>query len=246
MHPNFHRLIEVTVDNGFSFGIASNGYEYDLYKTLLNYENRFEYITFSLDSHIEQIHDGLRETGSFQKTTEAITYFSDKTEVRVSICLNGTNHRDIKDYILFTDSLDIAEVRFMSVIPTPMNGQLVLGEEDRRRCCNSINSMRTEVKTRLKICSSLSTAKGTNYCSALDLSGLTISPSGDVIFCCDIVEKGAVIGSLKTVRLKYLLSKASDLADYLKTRRLQYLQENRQRSGFNTCYFCNEMLADGR
>ena len=60
LHPQFNRLVEVVVSNGFSFGIASNGYDYDDYIPLLEYGDGFKYITFSLESHEEAIHDRLR------------------------------------------------------------------------------------------------------------------------------------------------------------------------------------------
>ena len=62
------------------------------------------------------------------------------------------------------------------------------------------------------------------------------------MFCCDIGEKGAVIGSLKHNKLEDLIKKGEKISDYLKNKRRNYLDGNKAFQGFNTCKFCNIYL----
>jgi sulfatase maturation enzyme AslB (radical SAM superfamily) len=199
-------------------------------------------MTFSLDSHKKEIHDKLRRKGSYKRTIEAIKYFSKKIDVKVSICLNKENYKNVKDYILFLDNFGIKDIRFLSVIPTPKNKNFVLTDKQREACCKIINKLRDKINIKLRIISSLSTAKGVDFCSALNLSGLTINPKGELVFCCDIGERGAVIGSLKHNKLKGLIKKGEKISNNLKNKRKNYLDENKTFQGFNTCAFCNRCL----
>lgn len=246
MHPKFNDLIELIINENLDFGIASNGYEYKKYANLLKkYKGNLKYIAFSLDSHKEKIHDKLRKKGSFKKTIEAIKLFSKEgINVKVAICLNKQNYKDIQDYIFFIEKLGVKDIKFLSVIATKKNKLFVLTDNERGECCKKINDLRDKVEVKLRILSSLNTPESTNFCSALDLSALTINPNGELIFCCDINGKGAILGSLKNNKLADLIKKGHKISNYLIEKKKEHLYTNTLFEGFNTCFFCNKYLKE--
>jgi MoaA/NifB/PqqE/SkfB family radical SAM enzyme len=243
MHPEFSKLIKLIVDNGFYFGIASNGFDWEKYSELIKYGDKFKYITFSLDSHKEKIHDSLRRKGSFKKVIGAINYFTQvKIDISVSICLNKKNYKDINDYIDFIDKLGIYNVRFLGIIPFSWNKTLVLNKDRRRKSISLINSLRNKNKLNLRIMSSLFVPHKENFCLALNLDALTINPKGELIFCCDISQKGAILGDLKKEKFVNLIKKGKKMADYLKNKRKIYIESGVKIKEYDTCYFCNNNL----
>lgn len=244
IHPNFNDLINAIINEKLDFGIASNGYHYQKYFSLLKkHKKNFRYITFSLDSHIEKIHNKLRKRDSFKRVIQAIKLFvNNRIDVKVSICLNKYNHKNIEDYTYFVEKLKVKDIRFLSVIPTDKNREFVLTDKERDECYKKVNNLTGKVNVKLRIMSSLKTAEGIDFCSALDLSGLAVNPSGELIFCCDINEKGAILGSLKKNKLSDLIKQGYKISNYLKEKRKEHLYNKIFFDGFNTCYFCNKYL----
>ena len=196
IHPQFDELIKAVVNEKLDFGIVSNGYEHKRYSDLLKkYKKNFKHITFSLDSHKEELQDKLRKKGSYKKVITAIEIFiKNGIGVSVSVLLNKYNYKDVEDYVYFVEKLNVKDIRFLSVIPTEKNKRFVLTDKKREECCEKINNLRNKVKTQLRIMSSLNTAEGVDFCNALDLSSLAVNPNGELIFFGDTVGDGAVFG----------------------------------------------------
>ena len=240
IHPQFDELIKAIVNEKLDFSIVSNGYEYKRYASLLKKcKKNFKHITFSLDSHKEELQDKLRKEGSYKNVIAAIKFFvKNGIGVSVSILLNKYNYKDIEDYVCFIEKLNVKDIRFLSVIPTGKNKRFVLTDKEREECCEKINNLRNKVKTKLRIMSSLNTAEGVGFCNDLDLSSLAVNPDGELLFCCDINEKGAVLGSLKKEKLGDLIKKGHKVSSYLKEKRNEHLYTQVFFEGFNTCWFC--------
>lgn len=243
-HPEFNELIEIIIEEGFNFGIASNGYEYERYIPLLKYEKQFKYIAFSLDGGNESIHDSLRKAGSFQKVIQAIKYFSSKVDVKTSICLSKKNINEIESFTFLSEKLGAKLARYLSVTPTGKNSEFVLADKEKSACYSTIEPLRNKVKIQLDIMSSLRTGSGANFCSALGVNYPGINPKGELIFCCDTILDGAVLGSLKENTLDDLIVKGMFSSLYLKKKRKEHIEKQDFFEGFNTCIFCNKYLAE--
>lgn len=245
LHPKFNKLMNLLVEQDFTFAIASNGSLYKRYIPLLNYKSKFKCIVFSLESYDEKVHDSLRKKGSYKKVLEAINYFRNKgIQVKVSICLNKKNYKSLKKYIYFVDKLGIREVRILSEIPFNWNKKLVLTDKEREYCLSAIRDVKNKVNVNLRVMSSLIMPSpfSTIFCPVLNLDSITINPYEELIFCCDIPQKGAVLGNLKKEKLKDLLKKGEKIANYLKDKHKAYLESGKKIQGYDTCYFCNEIL----
>lgn len=242
LHPNFNQLIDQIIEHKLNFGLSSNGYYYKKYD-FLTQSNNFKYITFSLDSHRSEIHDKLRIKGSFKRIVNAIDLFvQEGIDVKVSICLNKYNYKEIEEYVYFINKLNVKDIRFLSVIPTGNNQEFLLTDIQKKQCCDTINSLRNKVAINLRIMSSLHTAEGVKFCSALDLSGMAVDSEGNLRFCCDCNTKGSILGSLKNKKLPFLMKKGCRIVDYLTEKRKEYLYTNTLFDGFNSCIFCNTIL----
>lgn len=244
LHSDFDKIIRTIINNEFYFGISTNGYFWKEYSRLSDkYPENFKYITFSLDSHKEKIHDSIRKKCSFKKTIEGIKHFVKKDiNVKVSICLNKENYNNLENYVKFVTNLGVKDIRFLSVIPLSWNKKLVLTDKQRKKVLDLIPELRKKFNIKIITYSSLNLAQEENFCTSLDLTGLTINPLGELIFCCDIPQKGAVLGDLKKQKLKTLINQAEKIADYLKSKRIEYLKSGKKIQGYDTCYFCNQCL----
>ncbi len=241
LHPEFSKLIEICVEESFDFTISSNGYEFEKYILLLEkYEKNFKSIIFSLDSTKRKLQDKLRIKGSYDQVIKAIKHFNNKIYTSVSFCLNKYNKNQIKGFIALSTNLNIKTIRFLSVIPTGRNDEYVLSDKEKQECINEIYSYQKESKINIKIQSSLFASEGIGFCVALDLRGITLTPDGRLLICCD--APGSDLGSLKAHSLEELLEKGHQESYKLKRVRKYHLYTNSTFEGFNTCIFCNKYL----
>lgn len=247
IHPKFDELVDLVVKEGFYFGIVSNGYEYERYIPLLKYKEKFDYISFSLDAANVRLQDKLRKKGSFKKVTKAIKFFSQNgIKTHVQMCLNKFNMDQMKKVAVLSEKLGADRVRYLSVIPTEKNKKYILSDEERQDCYKKITQIMNEVKITLLSSSSLHTEKVVDFCRALDLTDMGINPNGELIFCCDIYEGGAILGPLKKESLSDLIKKGYELSNYLKEKRKLNLYTNTFFEGFDSCNFCNVYLRNNK
>ena len=80
---------------------------------------------------------------------------------------------------------------------------------------------------------------GVNFCVNLRLHELAVNYFGELIFCCDTIGPGAVIGSLKEYSLSELMSKWLSISAALQSKRVDDISNGNHREGFNTCEYCN-------
>lgn len=240
-HPEFYKVIEAIVKEGFSFGIASNGFHYKKYEPLLDYGDKFRYITFSIDSSIPEHHDKFRGKNSFKKVCEAVKFFSPKMRVMTSICLSKYNFKELEDTIRLCENLGASEVRCMGVIPKGKD-EICLSDEEKLECVKRITKLNKNLKINIRILSSLKTAPGVNFCKSLGLIDLTVNALGELIFCCDTIGDGAVIGSIKKEAFVDMVGDGFKISHFLKEKRSEHINKKEFFKGFNSCVFCNKYL----
>lgn len=241
MHPKFYDLVDLIVKEGFGFTVVSNAKNYEKYTPLLKYTGKFNWITFSLDGG-EKTHDSFRGRGSYQKVLQATREFSTKIPVRITMCLNKLNVREIPEVIKACELNGAQQLNFTSVIPTKTNMSLVLSDTEKVLAMKTINELRKQTKLKIITLSALRTLDGINFCVALEMTDLAVNPKGQLSFCCDITGNGAVLGDLKKEKFEKLLQNALKVSIFLKKKRAECIQKNKRFEGFNTCYFCNKFL----
>lgn len=244
-YPNLDEFIDLIVKCDLKFTIVSNGYEYGKYAQYLDrYHDNFQQITFSLDSHFPETHDNIRNReGSFDKVIEGINYFSEKDLImQISMCLGKENKDHLGGVVELAHELKVDRIKILTVIPTEGNRHLVLSDEERADCIEEISEIKKTSSIEIYWLSSLCTDGGIEFCNGLNLSELTVMPTGNLKFCCDIVEEKGVLGSLKKKKLNRLIKRGETVSKLLKEVRRECIYEDELFEGFDTCAFCNEFL----
>jgi MoaA/NifB/PqqE/SkfB family radical SAM enzyme len=245
LHPQFDRLVKEVADHGFRFGIVSNGYDVERYVPLVEYGERFDYISFSLDGAHPAVHDTLRREGSFDRVTRAIRDFSQRgVKTYVQMCLNKFNIGQMRDVAVLAMDLGAGRLRYLSTIPTGKNGEYVLLPEERLDCVRQVIQMREEMDFPLLYSASLRTKPVMHFCSSLDLESMGIHPGGKVVLCCDMSAQGAALGSLEKHGLKSLMKKGTRVSRLLRKKMQLHLRNGTMPAGFDTCLFCNYYLRE--
>jgi len=245
LHPEFEELVALLARNGFSFGIVSNGSLLERYKFLAEkYKKNILYFTVSLDGATEEVHDAVRQPGSFKKAQETIRYFSfSGIGVQISMCINKVNQHQVEEIFSLTKELGVQKLIFTSAIRTPLNGSVVLSDKEKLECVKIIREKEKEGGLFIKMCRSLVSSNSVNFCaSANSVSSLTINAKDEIVFCCDTIGDGTVVGSLKESSFADLYLKCLDLSSHLRKIRVKMLNEEKISEGFGTCEFCSQFL----
>lgn len=242
LYKHFHELIEFCKEKHFKYNLVTNGLLPEEYDFAI--DNKMEYIAVSIDGTDENTHN--RGINSFQKAISSIERYKRNGAIVIMICvLTQKNKHLIEDLVRLGGQKKIDEVRFASTIPTPSNMDLTLSENEKSQCLSEILRLRNIYKTNIQWCSSLRAIENSvDFCYAMNfLSALSINPRGELVFCCDTIKNGAVLGSLKEssfvelyevalmeqARLKWIRSKA-------------IINSSTMEDGFNSCEFCNKYL----
>ena len=244
LHPNFEEIVRITVKNNMKFSFVSNGYFINKYKFILQkYKKFLTGATFSLDGATKQIHDTIRQKGSYEKVLDSVNYFvKNKSYVYLTTCLNKLNKHHISRLIKLAIKLQVKGIKFTTAIETAYNKAIVLNDLEKLNCFLQINSCFNKHRNKINIYIShaLYTKGGLNFCSRMnELSTLTINPQGNALFCCDTTGYGYIIGSLNKESLLQIYEKYIQEISNLKKIRLQMIIKNKKIPGFNTCEFCN-------
>lgn len=237
LHSDFD-LLSSLIAQKYYFNIITNGYCYEKYFKLLDYE-KFTGVVVSLDSHLEQTHDFLRGVGVFKKTIECIKYFKAAGKgVGISFCLNKYNKNDIEGIEDLIATLGINRINFLNTLPTSLNTEFLLSDIEQEECFQQISKLK---KCSTCIFWSLN-CRTSEFCEGIKGDNIAVNPNGEVIFCCDTIGNGAVVGSLAEHSLSSLLEKSHKMGEYLQQKRKEDVANNNIFPGFNSCVFCNKYL----
>lgn len=247
-YPYLSEFIDFVVKNDFKFTLVSNGFAYEGYiKYLDMYPDNFIDITLSMDSYLPELHDKVRDkSGSFARVVEAVNYFSKrKIGVGLSICLNKLNKDGIVEFVDLAERINANRINFLGMIPTPTNKDIVLNDNERDSCFKLVDKLGKE-RDNINILwfSSLNNEPRFDFCDGVENPVFAVLPSGDLKFCCDLIENQGNLGSLKESNLMDLTKKGEEITKYLINKRIEHYIKGEYFEGFNTCIFCNKYLKD--
>lgn len=246
LHPRFEEIVAFIVSLESKFGFVSNGSLLEKYKFLTEkYKDQILYACFSLDGSTAQINDSIREPGSFEKVIESIKYFvAQAVHTKIVVCLNQLNKKEISPMVELGKKLGIQSINFAGAIKTSLNKDIVLNDIEKVQCMAAVLTLKTKTPDiELFATSALQASGGVDFCDSLSLlDSLAINPQGELIFCCDTIKDGAVLGSLEKETFLDLYCKALDLSAELRKIRAKMIYESKFSEGFNTCDFCNSCL----
>jgi MoaA/NifB/PqqE/SkfB family radical SAM enzyme len=242
LHPQFEHIVETIVKYGYTWSLVSHGQRTEPYLYLMEkHRKQFKSIGLSMDGATPEIHDELRQhKGAFERvTTSAKTYIEKGFEVRIKTSLNQKNKMQLEELIALAANLGAKGITFAGTIPTAWNQDLLLSDDEALELYEKIISIKPDPPIELRTASALHTRAGVNFCPILSLNELTISPRGNVDFCCDVHQLNGVIGSLRDQSFSVLLQTWLERSASLQARRVQQIAAGEMGEGFDTCGLCN-------
>jgi hypothetical protein len=135
--------------------------------------------------------------------------------------------------------LGAGNVGFGGTIPTAWNSHLLLSDEESLHLWQKANELREKTAYDIRTVSALYTRGGVNFCNVLNFRELTFNSRGELMFCCDTIEHGAVIGSLAEQSFSSLAQKWLAQSFALQQERARQITTGNMGQGFDTCAFCN-------
>ncbi len=245
LHPQFEQLVEKIVAYGYTWHFVSNGQQTEPYLPLMEkYRESFRHVTLSIDGATAKTHDELRQRpGAFEKVVAAARrYVELGYKVRLSSTLNQKNQNELADLVELGAQLGAYALGFAGTIPTPWNQELVLSDQEALELYQQSLALRRQVSLELQTVSSLHTRGGVNFCNILNLCELAFNSRGELIFCCDTTENGAVIGALREFSLAHLIKRWLVQSSHLQAKRAEWIAAGKMGEKFDTCRFCNNFL----
>lgn len=244
LHPRFNELVNTIVSEGFLLGIVTNGIQYKEYLHALEpHKKRVSFVAVSLDSHKEETNDYIRGKGSFVGAVNAVKALREKHFfIKVSHVVNKKNLKDLLPFIPFVLDLGSNAVNVLGTIRTPENKGLVLDENDKQEFHAMLNILRVLYPNKVFCASSTGYSKRPLFCDNFNnMNDMTLDFEGNLIFCCDTIYRGAVLGNLETERFENLVTKYMETQHRLRTERIKALMDSKS-SETNDCNFCNRIL----
>jgi len=246
MHPGFKEIVEFLVSENINFGIITNGYNIKKYDFIFrNYKKNLSRVVISLDGATKEVHDKIRQKGSFERAVNSakkLINMNIRTEIQT--CINKLNIDQTEDIVILAESIGINTMSFLGIIRTDENKNICLSRNERLKLVQRIKKIKSK-RINVDISQSIITNRDVNFCIHADyLLSLELNPKGEIVYCCDTVRDGAVIGSLKNENFADLYKKALDWTAYLKKVRLNKIQNNQIDDDFDCCNFCSNVLRD--
>ena len=245
LHPQLRDLIQCLHDRSWGFGIVSNGSMIERYEFLLDYKDKFHFICFSIDGATEQVHDRVRQAGSYRKLLRAIKWaVGTGVYTKASFCLNKLNVHQVEDVIKLCIDLQVNAIHFLRAyeLSLSLNREICLNEKERLAVARQVQELAKKYPE-IYVCTCASLSSGRDFCvSAKHLYSLEINQRGELLFCCDALVQGAVVGSLYEESALDLYRKAKQMSANLGRIRRRMIAQGLSFDGFDSCDFCNRIL----
>ncbi len=245
LHPDFEKIVEKIVAYGYTWHFVSNGQRTEPYLSVMEkYPDKISHVALSIDGATAETHDGIRnQKGAFEKVVaSAKQYVELGYKVRISSSLNQKNKGQVGALVELGQALGVCGMRLGGTIPAAWNRDLVLSDAESLDLYQQIIKLCATTAFELQAISSLYTRGGVNFCNNLNFHTLTINTLGELIFCCDTIENGAVTGSLREHSLVELIKLWLEQSKALQAQRADRIAAGNLGEKFDTCAFCNSQL----
>ena len=243
LYPDLEKITKLIVKKGFILSFVTNGYLFKENVSLLRgCRNLLGTITFSLEDHNPEIHDYLRQRGSFDRLLEAFRICR-KEHFRFGIMteVNSLNYDHIFDIAKLAQKEKAAWIVFVPVLPCSRakNNGLVLSDEKRRQLYYIIEGIREIIDFPIGESCMLFSPNSFLPCCYLDMRELRIDLNGDLLFCNVLGDLGTrkVIASVPKVGLKKALLLYNKSVYEFTNDRINNLEDSAN-FDFNNCFYC--------
>ena len=245
LYPGFEKMVDKIVAYGYTWHFVSNGQETKPYLPLMErHKDKVNHVSLSIDSTTAAIHDEIRNrSGAFIRVVAAVgEYTRAGYSVHIAATLNRKNKGEVEALVKMAMDLGAKSIGFGGMIPTPWNQDLLLSDEESFQLWEKTNELQKQTGFDIRTVSALHSHGGVNFCNILNLRELTFNALGELVFCCDTINEGAVIGSLETNSLSDLIQAWLEQAAALQKHRTRLIAEGQMGKGFDTCIFCENLF----
>lgn len=224
------------------FRLLSNGYLIERYDLAVR-QRPFEFV-ISVDGATANFHEQNRKKASFERAKKAVNWLKDrKINTTLQYCINKSNIHQLEEIIKLAEDLNVTALILLGTIRTGENKDLVLDAHQKRKIVDRIRAIKTFID--VYIAPSILISKQEIFCNHIEgLSNLELNPKGEIVYCCNTIRYGAVVGFVKDNTLSDLYKKTYEYSDYLKRIRKKMLQNSYFPDWFDNCDFCSNILKD--
>lgn len=242
LHPEFEKMIDKIVAYGYTWHFVSHGQRTEPYLPIMQkYKDKVSRVTLSIDGATSETHDEIRKhKGAFERVmTSAKKYAEMGYKVRISTSLNQKNKTEAEALINLAQDVKAIGINIAGTIPTAWNKDLVLNDAESLKLYQQIIAVHEKTKFDVRTLSSLHTRGGVNFCGNLNMHELTFNSRGELIFCCDTTDNGALTGSLRENSFANLVKLWLEQSNNLQIQRAGQIAAGKMGEKFDTCAFCN-------
>jgi hypothetical protein len=159
--------------------------------------------------------------------------------LKLKTSLNQKNKLQVEALVALAMELGAKGIIFGGTIPAEWNQHLLLSDNEAIALYQQITALKEKAPIEILTTSSLYTQGGVNFCGLLNLVYLTISPHGNLDFCCDVQQKNSAIGSLREFSFAQLVQRWLEQSGKLQMKRVEQILTGIMGERFDTCTYCN-------
>ena len=248
LHKSFTQILERTVENGFDYGINTNGINFrSIYPIFKDHANHCQLITFSMDGGSESSHDQLRGRNAFRRLMQAISIcVVEQIPFAINMVIAAHNRHELADAVRLASSAGAKGIRFCHLMHSPITTDmnLDLSPWERKLVDAEVAQLKAQSGIRIEMAPGDYT---TNLfpCAPLAIEEVNVDCSGHLTTCCHLSGHGAsvgnddVIGSLLTEPFSDLLLRLEQEHQRFHTAKKAWFTANDVTdTDFFSCWYC--------
>ncbi len=245
LYPHFKELIELTVQKGYVFNFATNGWLFSDFLPLFSkYHNRITEIVFSVESHNRDKNDFMRKQGCFDKLLDNFDACRrNKIPFSILTVISPLNYEEIIDIGQFARRQKAKALIFATMLPCSRThkNKLILDAKKRQELFVVLKDFSKIIKMPVFMTGSIRANSNIVMCNSVAMRDIAVDYEGNIIRCCDLAgHKEAEICSLKDKSFEEALKLwAEDSRRFISRRIEEYKgKSNIEDIDFNSCFYC--------
>lgn len=255
LHPQFYEIVDAIVDRGYTWHVVSNGERFErMVQRLTERPARLaamKLLNFSLDGATEEVHDAIREQGSFRAVMQAVSICRARSiPFLLQITLNARNVDQIEEMALLASQLGADKLAYNFTQPTGtfLDASLHLPASEWQRALDRVNRVRAMFKISVIHSELLPHEEPFHMCEMWRHEHLHVDPYGRLNLCCQhagVPGEGPisdVAGDLHEITLAEAHLRFTEIVNETVKARLQLLSRG-DASEWDKHFSCNWCLS---